>query len=193
MKSTIFLVLTAVVLSGCINRQTTQSESPTEPGREETRLTDSAPPAELEEMANAIEAGESVSCTMSNDTDSTMVYHIKGEKFKITGMSTGEDLQTGSMLSDGEFIYNWSDDTKMGTKMKIEEPEEVTSDPEMTEELVDEESQISDPRDFYDQGFEVDCERSIIADSEFVIPTDVTFTDLSDLMQNMGQPEFETP
>lgn len=197
MKAALLSLFAVFFLAGCINQSANQSETPSSPDdTEQTRLANSMAPEELDEISRAIESGEAVSCAMTNDTGVLMNYYFKGEKFKIIGMPGGQPSETSSMISDGEFIYNWSDESKMGTKMKIVEPEEVAENPETTDGSLDnsgEFSQPSDLRDFYDQGYNVECSPSDIADSEFVVPADVKFTDLTEMIQGLGASPVVAP
>lgn len=197
MKAALLSLFAASFLAGCINQSANQTGTPSSPdSTEQTRSADSTAPEELSEISKAIESGKAVNCTLTDNTGISMNYYLKGKKFKIVGMQGGQPSETITMISDGEIVYNWSDESKMGTKMKVIKPEGIDQNSEAIGDSPDDlskPSQPSDLKDFYDQGYDIKCSPSEIADSEFVVPADVKFTDLTEMMQGLGTPPVTAP
>jgi hypothetical protein len=132
-------------------------------------------------VSSALESGQAVKCQMvNNETQQTAVYLVQGEKMKIVGIPTGENQEMGSLYSDGEYMYTWGLESRMGAKMKIEKPE--MTDTELSETQAAQDMSLQDLQTYQDQGYQVDCAGTVLDDSEFMVPEDVQFTDLSAAM-----------
>lgn len=190
MKSALIILFTTFILAGCTKESTSINSTP-ESDAGQTQPTTPTDNGELAEISNAIASGQPVVCTLKNDGDTSMTYYLKGNKFKIAGMGSGESENSTNIISDGVFVYTWSDQSKTGTKVPVTEPL-----PSAGEETAPNYTP-NDLKNFQDQGYTVDCDKGEVADSEFVIPTDVTFTDLSEMMggasipTNLPEPEQE--
>ena len=149
---------------------------------------------EAQKVATAIQAGKPVKCTITKlegaDGEAMqMEYYIKGEKIKMTGVEIeGNEQEQGAMISDGEFIYVWDDQTKEGFKFPAVDPDE---NQEIADQTAQNQPDLPDfskedvQQQYQDQGYRLDCDQTNVADSEFVPPTDVTFQDFSAMMKNV--------
>ena len=80
------------------------------------------------------------------------------------------------MISDGTYMYTWNTETKaQGMKIKITEP---TAENTNTTNTNNGSVNLDDKVD-------MKCSPWLVDNSKFSIPTDVTFTDLSELMKNI--------
>ncbi len=178
MKKIVFLITSFVLFSAC--------KPQTPPAAPESQTQDQAI-NEFTEMGQAIQSGKPVSCTMQKkDSTESVTYLIKGKKMKMSGFGSGDAGQPGSMLSDGEYVYTWTDATKQGMKFKLpsEEAQQTTTEQTpTTPQNVPDFSSEEERQKYADMGYTVNCEVAVVADSEFVPPTDVTFRDLSSMMQ----------
>lgn len=175
MKKLLSLGVTIAVLSGC----NTQTSTPTVQTPEQTG-------SEYEEVANSLLAGKSVRCLMTNTSDgNTMSYAMKGEKVRLNNSSAAQTSASGEMIMDGEYVYTWSNDKKEGTKYKIP-PATDQASPDGTQIESTTEFKPEDIQDYQNMGYIVDCKEENISDSEFTPPTDVTFTDLSAMMEGLN-------
>ena len=147
---------------------------------------------EANEIAAAIQAGKPIKCTITRvETEehaaAQMEYLMKGEKIKMTGVEIqGNEQDQGAMISDGEFVYVWDNQTKEGFKFPVTDPEEAQEaasnkpdGPDFSQEDVQ--------RQYEDQGYTLDCDQTNISDEEFTPPADVTFQDFSAMMEGMMQ------
>lgn len=133
-----------------------------------------------------MQTGQSGVCTITHadQPGAEIVYYVKGDKLKIESTDVYEDeTNTYFVLSDGEYTYAWDSTSMEGTKSKM------MTDDEKKE--LDEAIAQYDAGDFEwdDAEFEedddnvvVDCQFKNVSDSEFVVPTNVNFTDLSEMM-----------
>lgn len=174
MKKLVFIIPLALILAGCSLGSTTSTPIT---GTEEQKA---------EKIAQIMSSGGQADCKITNLTDQTSTQMlISGKKIKITGSEMG-DGKEGTMLSDSVYTYYWVDGEKTGFKSKI--PTEVSPTP--TNDSTDRYKSQSDPtaqaQSYGDETkFQTDCSRRSIADSEFVPPADVEFTDYSEMMKNI--------
>lgn len=179
MKKVLFGV-SVLILAGC------NSQTPTP----QVQTQDQAQ-SEYQEMASAMASGKPVRCVMTNaERNETITYLVKDKKVRLNTVVANDEQQSGNMLMDGEYIFTWSDVKKEGTKFKV--PEETTEQPQ--EQEVPDLSQEEDRKEYEDLGYTIDCEGANVADSEFIPPSDVTFTDMSQMMdQAQKQQESMSP
>jgi hypothetical protein len=86
-------------------------------------------------------------------------------------------------ISDGEYVYTWGSAMPGGVKMKLEESQ--MGDPEIPG--------VADASGANQLGdkYTYNCDRWNATASTFVPPSNITFTDLSKMMESMPQiPEF---
>lgn len=86
-------------------------------------------------------------------------------------------VTSGNMINDGAFSYTWDDTTKTG--MKIAMTEELK---QMGEEAVQDNPQIAEMNKKTDYR----CKAWVVDASKFTPPTDIQFTDLSKMMENLN-------
>ncbi len=170
---------TSVLFAGCTKQPT--SEQLQVPATQ----TEGQAMKEYEKIAAAMKDGKSVRCVMSNtETQETMTYAVKGKKVSVKGIAgyEGAGGETGSMLMDEKYMYTWSDAKKEGVKFAI--PAEVTGQPTpaQRQDIPSLETE-EDQQRYEDMGYSVVCDQTEVADSEFVPPSDIVFTDASAMMQ----------
>lgn len=158
------LLMAGVVLGGCGVKEKMKNEVEVKKEKVEQSL------------KNLMASGQAQKCTVKMTSeeagDLKSEIWIKGKKMKqITKSETlggGGEPMTMYVISDGEWMYNWSDKTDQGMKMKVEEIEK--DEQEVTEnskgQAVDWETKL-----------DYQCQATNIADSEFVPPASVEFVD----------------
>ena len=119
-----------------------------------------------------IARGGDYECTFSHSTDaaySTGTVFVSGKKmrgdFNSTTKLAANIKMESHMISDGEFLYNWSSAMPTGFKMAIAESSNATSTAG---------SQALD----YNQKLDYDCKAWTADASKFVIPAEIKFTTL---------------
>jgi ABC-type Fe3+-hydroxamate transport system substrate-binding protein len=119
---------------------------------------------------------------------------VSGDKFnqtvKVTD-SNGEE-QTIYTISDGEYYYTWgvAQGQTFATKMKADfsSENEDNQDYQADEESFNQEASID-----LDNNFQGTCSPTVISNADFQPPTDVDFTDYSQMIeqwQNMDASDF---
>lgn len=126
-----------------------------------------------------IAAGKSVNCEMSYPDS-----NIKGQTF-VSGNKVRGDFevsdQNGSMMkthmiSDGTYSYMWTDSSKTGTKFKMDavKPSNAPS--------INPQNQAAD----LDKEVDLKCNTWSTDNSKFTVPSDIQFSDLSNMMKTGG-------
>lgn len=187
MKKLLVLVLVAsFALTGCFGK------------KETSKTVNGLQVKENNSLMGWLKKGKAVECTL-NDENGEMKISTKGDKVKIEGvpymfasMNGGQidpgEMPKGTSLTVGDMMYTWSGDK--GIKMDIKKMEETASD--MAEKAGIEEEPESPGEDWEDQvgaweamGLDYDCKEVNLSDNAFTPPSDVTFTDLNEQMDNM--------
>lgn len=127
-------------------------------------------------LKDLVNLGIAQKCTWSFEEEGNKMTGqilIKGKKFnqvsKITGL---QGLIEFNSVSDGEYVYSWSDDPATGGmafKMKIE-------DSQMEAEIESNPGQMN-----WDNQYDYSCNPTILSDSDFNRPQGMDFMDLNDL------------
>lgn len=152
-------------------------------------------------LTDLIASGVPQECSFSsNDPEygsSSGKSYVSGEKIRTDFSSTDPEgnKTDGTMIMDGTYMYTWTNDTKEGMKMKIEETEEI-AETEIT-------GAVERPAWMDEAGFDPDekvdysCKPWLPNNAMFVPPADVKLVDFSEQMkqiediQNMYLPKSE--
>jgi len=182
-KAKISLVIfSAVLLSACT--MTPQKGKETQPVENNTG-TEQSQAFSLREL---IALGKNQKCVISTSTtsddgtktDTSGTIYISGKKMAQEVMVTSTDKEMPKidmrMVSDGEYIYTWNTQTKQqGMKFKATDPSDGNI----------EKGDNSNGGVSMDDKLNVKCSNWLVDNSKFAIPTDVNFTDLSEMMKNI--------
>jgi hypothetical protein len=151
--------------------------------------------SEAMQFAEAINSGRPTTCILTKDLDK-MEYHIKGKMMSadITSEVNGE-ITLSHMINDGSYLYTWSDTQNQGVKMAIPSEEETKAAIDKAKEY--QQNMPATPRfegeadyeSFKNQGYTINCKASSVGDSVFTPPSDVTFTDPTQMMQQLTMPD----
>jgi hypothetical protein len=171
-----------LVLGGCGAAKTaTVQEAPTATPTPKTETAKTA----LKEL---LAGGKVQKCTWSaveNGNDVSGTLYVSGKKFRqesVTTDSKTKALSQNYSLGDGETVYTWG--AMMGgrgVKISMASLENmVTGTPSGTP------SQVNA---VLDQQYQYQCQPWTADESQFVPPTNITFSDMSQLIKNMQQLE----
>lgn len=175
------LAVTALsfLLAGCIPTKQSTESTPVPALQEQST---GQAKMEFAEVAAAIKLGKAARCILNNTTQNqSMEYVIKGKKMRMHASAATASMPESSIISDGEFMYIWSEKEKKGMKMKPPTQDEMKEMADDAQKLPDF-SQESEKKRYENLGYTIDCSIETVDDSEFVPPSDVTFTDLSAMM-----------
>lgn len=164
------------------NETTTQEEMTTDTTESDSTTTDNS-----NNLLALLQSRETKTCTYSMEQEGTTisgVAYIAGDNMRNNYEVSGEEQNiTGSMIKMGDTMYIWGSSMPQGIKMQVN-----------MEELAAQYSQNGDqqlipgqnmtPFDITKQT-EYTCANWVSDDSMFTPPADVTFTDMSEMMQTM--------
>jgi len=151
--------------------------------------------SESKQLADAIKNGQPTYCVMTKGQDK-MEYWIKGKMFKMQGITTMQDEESGKttevenyVISDSSYMYSWSNQNKQGFKMKI--PTDLPAEASAKEGQDQSEYEKYAPKFDNEQGYEslknegytINCQKTDIKDSDFATPTDINFVDPTEMMK----------
>lgn len=131
-----------------------------------------------------IQSGKSVKCTFSDDSDGTKVEatsYISGEKFRTDSTTTDEDGKIEfHMISDGTYAYSWGDTMETGLKMKFSDFENNDAE-KTTNAATQKDFSIANAM----KGYNYNCQPWLGDPTKFIVPTNVQFQDLTEMMKNL--------
>jgi hypothetical protein len=128
-------------------------------------------------------------CTWTAPEQGEGTVYVAGKKtrseFKMVAM---EDQSAQQMfnISDDEWAYSWNPVTKKGMKVKIEEMDEEGADLEDYKEE-NQDSSDAEYQELANQDYEFKCENWRADPKMFVAPTDVEFTDMNVMVEQLQQ------
>lgn len=132
-------------------------------------------------LKSLIGVGKNQTCdiTYTDGKGSGKIY-VNDKKFRgdFDTMVDGKAYMS-HMISDGTYAYTWTDDTKQGTKFSVEAMEKVSASPTS--------AQTQQGADL-DANVDMKCSGWGVDNSKFIPPSDVTFTDMSAIMEKMTTP-----
>ena len=181
MKKIFLLLAAGIFLNACsiLPKKTSQIEVP--PTEQQTMK-------EYQKVADAMASGKSIECVMTNVKEGTnFTYQVKGKKVRSFGQINPESSSSGNMISDGDYLYMWSDNGQPGTKFKIPTETEVAEMAEKPKDVLPDLSDEAKQQEFVDMGYSIQCDQKNVTDDVFVPPTTVKFQDLSQMMESAKQ------
>jgi hypothetical protein len=128
----------------------------------------------LSDLSAAISAGVGYKCTYTYQ-DITTESFVKGKKFLSKSNVNG---QTGNALSDGVWMYSWSDGQQQGFKFNLADMQknaQATQGGQKTPSM-DEIAQSAS---------HVQCVPATLIDSQFNPPSDVEFKDMGEMLKQI--------
>ncbi len=173
---TVPILLTACTKKEEISQESTQGESEKTVAQEDETYNG--------DIFDLIKTGKNLKCTFAfkNDEISTEgVTYVAGEKTRSemnVKTSEGEEITTIS-LTDGKKMYTWNTGNNQGTEIDLTEfqGEEDMDTPEVNDEY---------KYDDQSKKMEYKCSPWInIDNSKFEVPSDIEFTNFSEMMKEM--------
>lgn len=177
--SLLLIIISASLLSACVAKTPPIENQAAEEKKPEAEQSQSS------SLRDLLALGQNQKCTFTATdtqnnvkTDTSATLYISGKKMyeEIQMVSSDKAVPTTNMamISDGTYIYTWDVSKKMpGMKIKIVEPTPGTTEDTKTQSVD------------MDKKFDMKCSSWMVDDSKFVVPTDVKFTDLTEMMKNI--------
>jgi type II secretory pathway pseudopilin PulG len=137
-------------------------------------------------ILSLIGSGQTVTCTVTlpDNKGAGTFYVASSKKFAgdITSKGTdGKDIET-HMISDGTYVYIWSAAMPMGIKMNLSAARSAANNAQTSQTIN------------MNQNVDMQCGPWSIDDSKFTIPSNVKFSDFSNLLpQGQAAPKTVAP
>lgn len=188
MKNIIIGILIVLALgAGWYYWSTNREETPTTETSTQTETTSENTSTEESDSSNnllsLLQSGESQMCTYSVDQEGNMisgVVYVSGENMRSNYEITSEDQNmTGSMIKQGDTMYIWGSSVPQGIKMTVN-LEELAAQAEANPG----QPQPTTPFDVT-QDMEYSCDSWNVDETQFMPPANITFTDMSTMMETM--------
>lgn len=177
------IILSAILFSACTTKAPVGTSNQTGENQPTAVPTEQNQPTSMREL---LANGQNQKCTFSmsetdeddNTTDTSGTLYVSGKRMfeEVEILNSANETKNVSMrmMSDGDKIYTWDASKKTsGMMFKMTEPTE-TEDNETQNQNVD-----------LDKKIDMKCSSWTVDESKFTVPTDVKFTDLSELMKNI--------
>ena len=137
-------------------------------------------------ILSLIEGGKTISCTITYpDNKGTGTIYVGSNKkfagdFNMKGTNNANVV--AHMISNGTYVYMWSAAMPMGIKMSLLAAKNATNA----------NSAQTNQNANLNQTVNMQCNPWVVDESKFTVPTNVSFTDMSNLT-NPAQPTSVTP
>lgn len=179
------VILSAILLSACTAPKAPSGVENTQATEEKT--TDTAQ-SQSSSIRDLLASGKSQKCTVSlSETNEKGIKTDTQGTVYISGKNMAEDIAVTStdkampnvnmrMISDGTYMYTWNTESKaQGMKIKMTEPTEDSAD----------KTKPTNTGVNLDEKVNMKCSVWAVDNSKFIVPTDVKFADLSEMMKNI--------
>lgn len=121
-------------------------------------------------------AGENKKCTFIDADTSGTAHFASGQRMRLDYRQAGDDPSSGSMIIRTDKQYIWDGETKEGMTFAFSAEERSETGQNTNQESVD-----------TNKNYRFTCESWNVDENLFTPPTDVTFQDFTQLMQQLGQ------
>lgn len=173
---TIFFVsLLSIILTGCTIKKSDNKVSNTQEISEEQSLKGS--------LFDLVGLNKNVKCTFevkNEGGESSGVTYVSGKKAKSemsVNIEGQENISIYTLVLD-DYFYTWGNNSSQGTKMKISDLQ-GENQPNIGSEADNNSYQD------YKNEFDFDCKVWIPDNSKFEIPTNIEFTDMTEMIKNV--------
>ncbi len=187
-------LLAVLVLAGCGNKAPQGGNTPAD----ETGAANSTASKDNNSggmfsgsLKDLMTRGGDTQCTWSNSSDtakSSGAVYVSGDKFyqefSYTDTKTNKEMKS-YILNDGTWIYQWSALSNVGTKMKMDEVRKLAEDFQKNNPGGPAGNQGGENNINLDNKLDYNCQKWNADASKFVLPADIQFNDLSQMMNNL--------
>lgn len=183
------ILVACLTLSACGANNTVQKSGDSSTVKTEEAQKGGTTVKSLKEL---LTLGTTQKCTFESkneETTTTSEIIVSGKKFKqVTEVKDKEGVMKVYGISDGTYFYSWNDKIKgNGMKMKMEEIENSAKDSSGKVETGNNGQQQVDINKEYDYK----CAPATLRDSDLALPSDVKFTDLTEMMKGFQNGNLE--
>jgi hypothetical protein len=129
----------------------------------------------LSDLSAAMKSGVGYKCVYNYNGVQTQTW-VKGQKFAT---QTAVEGATSHMVSDGTWMYIWSEGQNEGMKMNLQQLKS------MGQGSRPQGSEASDMNEVARSASNVQCSPDVTADSQFTPPSSVTFQDYGEMLKSL--------
>ena len=117
-------------------------------------------------LKNAINSGGAMKCSWKDDAGNYSETYVKTNRIHYKIVAEG---RTSYMIAKNKCVWSWNDESAQGMKICYEED-------------ILEDGELPTTGGINTQGYEFNCVPSVVADSIFEAPSDISFIDPMDLV-----------
>lgn len=189
MKQVFPILASALLLAGCFHQPTDQSTNDQQQNLETSKpenLETSSISGSFQDLMNM---DKSMHCTWNyqdqNGSGDGEVY-VSGEKFRANvNIQTPQGQVTSNSVSDGTWMYQWSNATPQGLKINLQDIQDLAPDA-----ADDQPEHAQGAYQTLTEKYSYNCDPWTVDQSQFQVPAGVNFIDFSQTIQQMqGQME----
>lgn len=126
-------------------------------------------------ILDLLKLNKALKCTFTmSDTSGTTYISDKKIRGDFTIKDSDGKTIESHMISDGTYAYSWTNIAPQGIKIKM--PDAQTAEQQKTDTNYQE----------LMKNYDYKCRNWIVDSSKFDVPTDITFSDMSKLLEDMG-------
>ena len=181
-RSLLFVLFCALVLTGCLPKKGELSDSKGEPvgegvstQQQEEDLKKDSYSGNLEKMMGL---GIPLKCTWEMNKDYYGTNWIKGRKYYGEIVQKGK---TAKLISKDDCIWAWEEGNPQGTKMCMQ------ANQEEMKQAVDENKDMIEQQGYQPPDMDYKCMPAIFGDDKFSPPGNISFVDLNEMVERMGE------
>lgn len=173
-KYLVFMGLAGLLMGGCtlpfLNTSMNKQSSSDTSMKQDANQPFSGP------LAQAVALGVPMKCTYGLLDGSMAEGYIKGKQY--AGEMAMPDGKVGNVIVKDECMYSWEDGAKTGISFCFQGE---SGNPDGTDYTIWDDTQANVP-----SNVNVSCEPSTVNDETFLVPPDVSFTSMDEMMQGLG-------
>lgn len=139
-------------------------------------------------VKDALSQKLTLACEFTDETGATTKSYIKNGAVRVS--STGNSEQTNEIIIKDKKMYMWDDKKKQGFMYIISDEAKNSQTGNTNQDVVSSQSYLNMIDKYKDS-----CKVATVADSYFVVPTDVNFQDMAKLLEDLQKqaPQINTP
>jgi len=188
---TALLLSISVTLTACTTKKDQKVEEIVENENSEvTVITEDGEENLSGNIFDLVNLNKSIKCTFKSETEggaASGVTYVANGKTKTEFEIKNDEMDIKSYsISDGDWMYTWTSENNQGTKMNLNEMQD------MADENIEEETEEIEYTN-QTQDFDYKCTPWSVDNSVFELPENIEFMDLSEMMKGFMELQKNLP
>jgi len=188
---TALLLSISVTLTACTTKKDQKVEEIVENENSEvTVITEDGEENLSGNIFDLVNLNKSIKCTFKSETEggaASGVTYVANGKTKTEFEIKNDEMDIKSYsISDGDWMYTWTSENNQGTKMNLNEMQD------MADENIEEETEEIEYTN-QTQDFDYKCTPWSVDNSVFELPENIEFMDLSEMMEGFMELQKNLP